>query len=41
MAKKTITQVKNWFNVLGINVEIKFNGKSIKIKFMQYGNFTD
>lgn len=31
MAKKTITQVKNWFNVLGINVEIKFNGKSIKI----------
>jgi hypothetical protein len=31
MAKKTITQVKNWFNILGINAEIKFNGKSIKI----------
>lgn len=28
---KTINQVKEWFAILGINVELKFTGKSISI----------
>jgi hypothetical protein len=28
---KTITQVKEWFTVLGIDINIKFNGKTLSI----------